>query len=113
MAFEILDDVEFKPKKREYKGGPQGPRPRSEEQKVWDEAFDKAWNSEKKTLAVQVTPDKADDAKKRVNSSARFFEKAVTEGEPRPGKDEGTVILSWLIRIPKKREKSRTETFAE
>lgn len=109
MAFEILDDIDFEAKPREYKGGAKGPRPRTEEQKPWDEAFDNAWKSENKVLAAQVTPDMAEDAKKHVLSSARFYGLAVTEGKAIPGKVEGTVILRWKIREPKKRVASRTD----
>lgn len=106
MSFEIVD-VEFEPKKREYKKGPRGPRPRSDEQQVWDEAFENAMNSTE-VFAVQVIPENAEDAIKRVNSSARYFDRAVTEGAPKPGKTEGTVILTWKIRVPKKRGSSET-----
>lgn len=108
MSFEILEDVEFEAKPREYKGNA-GPRPRSEEQLKWDAAFETAWNRDSKTLAVQILPDEAENARKRVNSSARYFEKAVTEGKSRPGHEKGTVILTWKLRVPKRREKSRTD----
>ena len=115
MSFEMLDIDEaaevFETKKRNYAGGPKGPRPRSEEQKPWDEAFDKAWKSEKKVLAVQVAPDKADEAAKHVASAARYFNLGVTEGVPKPGKVENTVILTWKIREvkPRKTAKSSAE----
>ena len=106
---EFVEDVEFAPKEREYPKGPRGPRERSDAQKEWDEAFEYAMNG-KGFLAVQVKPDDAEAAKKRVLSSARFFERAVTDGEPRPGREAGTVILSWKIRVPVKRPRKNTET---
>lgn len=112
----VTEEVEFEAKPRVYSGGNKGPRPRSEEQKKWDEQFKKSWESDRKTLAVQVPPDKADDARKRVNSSARFFKLTTTEGLPKPGKAENTVILTWLIREPKPRpnaRKPRTKKLAE
>lgn len=101
-------EAEFEPKKREYKGGPRGPRPRSEEQQQWDEQFERAMNGSG-VLAVQVSPDKGDEAVRRVSSAARYFERAVTEGAPKPGTVENTVILTWKIRIPKTRAR-KTET---
>jgi hypothetical protein len=112
MSFEIVDE-EFEPKKREYKTGPRGPLPRKEEQVPWDQAFERAMNSNN-VLAVQVAPELADDAAKRVASSARYYDRSVTEGVPKPGKAENTVILTWKIRIPKKRGPKKTsETSAE
>jgi hypothetical protein len=99
----VAVDEEFVPKIREYKKGPKGPRARTEEQQEWDKAFEHAMNG-KGYLAVQVTPDEAQEATKRVVSAARIFERAVSEGEPRPGTTAGTVILSWAIRVPKKRK---------
>jgi hypothetical protein len=99
--FEIVEE-EFVPKAREYKSGPRGPRARSEAQKQWDAAFEAAMNG-KGFLAVQVAPEDAEEANKRVLSSCRLYERAVTEGQARPGNVKGTVILSWAIRVPKKR----------
>jgi len=99
---EFIDDVEFEPKTREYAKGPRGPRPRTEAQMEWDEAFESAMHG-RGFLAVQVAPGDAEAAKKRVLSSARYFDRAITEGEPRPGNEAGTVILSWKIRVPVKK----------
>lgn len=114
MAFEFVSDVEFEAKHREYKGGPTGPKPRTEEQKPWDEHFKNAMNTTN-VVAVQVVPDAADTARKHINSAARYFERAVTEGVAKPGNVEGTVILTWKIRIPKVRgpRKTTTEATAE
>lgn len=101
MSFEIVEDAEFEKKDRAYSGGPKGPRARSEEQIPWDDAFEKAWNGNK-VFSIMIAPEAAEEAAKRVASSCRLFDLAVTEGKPRPGKAEGTVILSWLIRQPKK-----------
>lgn len=95
-------DQEFVPKVREYPKGPRGPRARSDEQKRWDAAFETAMNG-KGYFAVQIAPADAEDAQKRVMACARFFDKAVTEGEPQPGREKGTVVLAWMIRNPKKR----------
>lgn len=116
MSFEALDFEEaadvFETKPREYKGGPKGPRERKEEQVPWDEAFERAWNSESKVMAVQIKPEEADVAKKRVASAARYFGLGYTEGLPKPGRVEGTVILAWKLREVKPRAK-KTETPAE
>lgn len=95
-------DEKFVPKTRTTATGPRGPRERLASQVPWDEAFETAMNG-KGYLAVQILPDDAEDAKKRILSSARLFEMATTEGEPQPGRVKGTVILSWMIRVPKKR----------
>jgi len=95
-------DEEFVPKAREYKKGPRGARVRTATQAEWDSAFESAMNG-KGYLAVQVAPDDAMEATKRINSAARFYGMAVSEGEPRPGAVKGTVILSWKIRTPNKR----------
>lgn len=110
MSFEILDedtaaDV-FERKSREYAGGPKGPRPRTEEQKVWDEAVQKAHNGNG-VCAVVITPEMADDARKRVNSATRYLGLSSTEGVAKPGPREGTVILAWKIRVPKERPNAR------
>lgn len=97
-----VPEAEFVPKERVYAKGPRGPRKRSEEQQKWDDAFENAANG-KGYLHVRVSPTDADAARKRVAASARIFDKAVTEGEPRPGDVKGTVILSWKIRTPVKR----------
>lgn len=123
MSMEFLaDDVaetEFEVAQRVYKGGPTGPRPRSDEQKPWDEAVKKAHEGSG-ILAVQIVPELAEDAKKRVDSAVRFLDLATTAGVPKPGKAEGTVILTWKIRVPKKlgprkpkEESPTTETSAE
>lgn len=100
----------FIAKKREYTGGARGPRPRSDDQKPWDEAFMDAWDNGNGVLAVQITPDEAEEAQKRVLSAARLNNLAVTEGEAQPGGEKGTIILSWAIRVPRKREPKATET---
>lgn len=102
---EFLDDVEFAPKPRSYATGPRGPRKRSDTQKLWDAEFARRMteNGGKGFLYAQVTPDTADDAKKRVAAAARLYDRATTEGEPRPGKAKGTVLLSWKIRVADKR----------
>lgn len=105
---QFVADVEFQPKKREYKKGPQGPRPRTEEQKPWDAAFQAAMD-EDRPLAVQVAPDEADEARSRVGSAARYFGKATTEGQPQSGNVSGTVILTWKIREPQTRKKTSSE----
>jgi hypothetical protein len=107
MEFQEVEVDAFEQKPREYKGGPKGPKPRTEEQKPWDAAFDKAWKGNK-VLAVQVAPDQADDARKRVDSAARFFGLATTEGAAKPGNKEGTVILQWLVRERKVRGPQKT-----
>lgn len=99
---EFVAEGEFVPKKRVYSTGPRGPRNRAEEQLPWDDAFENAMNGDG-FLHVQVTPDEADNARKRVAACARLFERATTEGEPRPGRVKGTVVLSWKIRVPVKR----------
>lgn len=99
---EFVTDVEFTPKTREYATGPRGPRARSDEQKPWDSAFKVAMDGTG-YLHVQVTPDEAEDAKKRVASAARFYGMATTEGAARPGAAKGSVILSWQVRVPTKR----------
>lgn len=99
---QFVDDVDFKPKTREYPKGPRGPRERSEAQKPWDAAFQRAMEG-RGILHAQVKPNEADDARKAVKSAARYFERAVTEGEAQPGREKGTVILSWKIRVPEKR----------
>lgn len=114
MSMEFLpDDVaadEFEVAKRVYKGGPVGPRPRSEEQKPWDEAVQKAYDGTG-IFAVQIAPEGAEDAKKRVDSAVRFLGLSTTAGLPKPGRIEGTVILTWKIRLPKKRaSKKAVET---
>lgn len=93
---------EFVAKTRTYATGPRGPRARSEEQAAWDNAFREARDGSG-FLFAQVTPAQADDARKRVASAARLMGLATTEGEARPGKVEGTVILAWEIRTPTKR----------
>ena len=107
MSFEMLDLDEaeevFETKPREYKGGAKGPRPRKPDQIPWDEAFEKAWNSEKKILAVQIAPEEAENARKRIASCERYFDLGTTEGVAKPGKVEGTVILTWKIRQVTKR----------
>lgn len=110
MTVNMLDpddagDV-FEKKPREYKGGPKGPRERKEDQIPWDLAFQSAWHSSSKVLAVQVTPDDAENARKHVAASARFFGLGYTEGLPKPGHEEGYVILAWKIREVKKRAKN-------
>lgn len=105
---ELAGDKFEKPK-REYRGGPVGPRPRSEEQMAWDDAFIRAYNSDTQVLAVQVAPDAAKDAAKRVDSAARFHGLATTAGVPKPGRQEGTVILTWKVRVPKKRTPATSE----
>jgi hypothetical protein len=112
MAFEIIEDVDFEQKPREYKGGPKGPKPRTEEQKPYDAAFKAAMDG-RGVLAMQVEPDNADYARKRVISAARYFERAVTEGLPKPGKVEGTVILTWKIRVPTRRGPRKPKDSAE
>jgi hypothetical protein len=99
----------FVAKKREYTGGSRGPRPRSDEQKPWDEAFIAAWENNG-IFAVQITPDEAEEAQRRVLSAARLNNLAVTEGEAQPGGEKGTIILSWAIRVPRKREPKATDT---
>lgn len=90
---------EFKPKARTYAKGPRGPRARKPEQVPWDEAF-KAAHDADRPLFAQVTPDEAEAARKAVNSAARLYGLATTEGEPQAGAEKGTVVLSWLIRVP-------------
>ena len=111
---EFLEDVEFAPKPAPKRVGIKGKRPRSEDQIPWDTALKTAFDNDR-PMAVQVTPDMADEARKRVDSAARFHDLAVTEGEARPGKVEGTVILAWIVRVPKKRgpRKPKTEDSAE
>lgn len=105
----VADEIEeFQPKERTYSSGPRGPRERTDAQKQWDEAFTDAYEG-KGFIAVQVKPEDAEAAKKRVLSSARLYNLAVTEGEPRPGRAAGTVVLSWKIRQPVKRA-PKTET---
>lgn len=99
---EFVNDVEFVEKTREYKKGPRGPRARSEAQKPWDAAFQAAMDGSG-YLHAQVKPEEAADARKRVVSAARLYERATTEGEARTGKTAGTVILSWKIRVPVKK----------
>lgn len=115
MAFEMLDveeaDEVFEQKPRVYKGGPVGPRERKDDQKPWDENVAKAFRAGK-PFAVQVTPEQADQARKYVNSACRYQGLAATEGLPKPGKVEGTVILAWKLRVPKKRS-SKSETVAQ
>lgn len=98
----FVDDVEFKVKTRTYATGPREPRPRSEKQKPWDAAFERAMNG-RGVLHAQVAPDEAEAARKAVKSAARLHSRAVTEGEAQPGREQGTVILSWKIRVPEKR----------
>ncbi len=101
MPIEIVEDAEFAPKPRVPSGKPRAPRKRSEEQKEWDEAF---MNSLPRGIfSVQVTPEEAEDARKRAVSAARLNGRALTEGAARPGRQEGTVVLTWKIRVPKKR----------
>jgi hypothetical protein len=107
---EFLADAEFTPKERTYATGPRGPRERSEDQKPYDEAFGHAVDHG--FLHVQIAPEEADTVRKAVNRAARYHEKAVTEGQARPGKKKGTVVLSWQIRTPvprKSRDASETE----
>lgn len=108
MSMEFLAEEEaaqtFEAPKREYKGGPTGPRPRSVEQSQWDEAMKRAHDGNG-VMAVQVKPDAAGDAKKRIDSACRFLGLSATAGVPKPGKVEGTVILTWKIRVPKPRKK--------
>lgn len=101
------DDAEFVPKTRAYATGPRGPRTRKPEQLPWDDAF-KAAMVGKGVLYAQVTPDEVDDARKHVAAAARLHERAATEGEPRPGKAKGTVLLAWKIRVPVARAKKST-----
>lgn len=107
MSMEFLsEDVaaeQFETKKREYKGGPAGPRPRTETQMEWDKAVKRAYESASQVFAVQVAPDAADDARKRVDAAVRFLNLGTTAGVPKPGKVEGTVILTWKIRDVVKR----------
>jgi hypothetical protein len=105
---EFVNDIEFTAKPREYKKGPRGPRARSAEQKQYDQAFENAHNTSG-VLAVQVKPEDAEEARKKVNSAARLLNLATTEGEARPGKVKGLVILSWKTRVPDKR-KPKTST---
>lgn len=112
VSFEILDDVEFEQKPREYAGGPKGPRPRTEEQKPYDEAFKRAMDG-RGVLAMQIAPEDADYVGKRVISAARFYKRSVTEGQPKPGKAEGTVILTWKIRVPVRRGPNKASTEQE
>lgn len=109
---EFVSDAEFAPKVREYATGPRGPRPRSDEQKAWDDAF-KASMDANKPLFAQVSPEEADDARKRVLSAARLYGMAVTEGQARPGSKSGTVILGWIIRVPAKRGPRKTAKTSE
>lgn len=104
----VSDEQEFQPKTRTYAKGPRGPRERSPEQKPWDAAFADAVKGSG-YLYAQVKPEEVEDARKRVNSAARINERAVTEGEPRPGREAGTVLLSWKIRIPTPRAKKASE----
>lgn len=106
---DFVSDAEFTPKVREYATGPRGPRPRSDTQKPWDEAFKKSMDA-KKPLFAQVAPEEADDARKRVLASARLYGMAVTEGQARPGNKPGTVILGWIIRVPDKRGPRKPKT---
>ena len=113
MSFELIEDdnVEFETKKRDYTNRVTGPRPRSEEQKPWDAAFEKARDGDG-ILRVQILPDDAEDARKRVKSAARYNNLGVTEGLPKQGKKEGTVILMWKIR-PIKARKSQSQSSEE
>lgn len=110
MSFEFLaeDDAvdSFEKKERSYAGGPKGPRARTEEQKMWDEGVQKAYDGTG-IFAVQIAPDMADDARKFVNSATRHLGLTSTEGVPKPGSAEGTVILAWQIRYPKPRPNAR------
>lgn len=99
----FVSDGEFKPKTREYAKGPRGPRARKPEQVPWDKAFKSAHDAGK-PLFAQVTPEEAEAARKAVASAARLYGLATTEGEPQAGAEKGTVVLSWLIRVPSKRE---------
>lgn len=111
MSFEIIasdDAVElFEQKEREYAGGPRGPRPRSEDQQVWDDAVSTAFRDNDGIMAVQVMPDFADQARKFVNSATRYHGLTSTEGVAKPGKAANTVILAWKIRFPKARPNAR------
>jgi len=107
---DFVADEEFVPKERTYAKGPRGPRKRTEGQKPWDEAFGHALNSSG-YLHAQVGPDEVEDARKRVTGAARYHGKGVTEGQARPGKVKGTVLLSWKIRdVAKRKPKSGDET---
>jgi hypothetical protein len=100
---EFVAEEDFVPKPRAYSKGPRGPRQRTEEQMEWDEAFSHALNGTG-YLHVQVGPEEVQDARKRVASAARYTGKGITEGEARPGRVKGTVLLSWQIRDVKKRK---------
>lgn len=103
---DFVVDEEFVPKDRAYATGPRGPRKRSEDQAPWDEAFGYALDSTG-FLHAQVGPEEVDDARKRVAAAARYYEKGITEGQARPGKIKGTVLLSWKIRdVLKRKSKS-------
>lgn len=112
---DFVDDAEFVAKPRTYPKGPRGPRKRSEEQQTWDAEFARRMveNGGKGFLYAQVTPAQADDAKKRVAAAARLHERATTEGDPRPGKAKGTVLLSWKIRVADKRASKKTDAASE
>jgi hypothetical protein len=105
---EFVAEEEFVPKTREYAKGPRGPRARSDAQKPYDRAFTAAIEGNG-YLHVQVAPGEVEDARKRVNAAARYNDRAVTEGEPRPGREKGTVLLSWKIRVPVARPKKASE----
>lgn len=98
--FITVDEFVAKPKKPRV--GNKGKRPRSDAQKPWDEALRAAFE-DGRPMAVQVAPEAAEEARKAVASAARFHELSAVEGEPIPGKAEGTVILMWKVYIPKKR----------
>lgn len=100
----LTNEDEFQPKVRQYAKGPRGPRTRTPDQLPWDNAFLNAMNG-KGYLFAQVKPDEAEAARKHVNAAARLNDRAVTEGEPRPGGEPGTVVLSWKIRVPVARPK--------
>lgn len=108
---EFVEDEEFVEKERPHATGPRGPRKRSEEQSEWDEAFGNAFASTG-FLHAQLQPNEVADARKYVASAARLYERATTEGQARPGKVKGTVLLSWKIRTPVKR-KAKSETSSE
>jgi len=106
----FVTDEEFVPNERAYATGPRGPRRRTEDQEPWDEAFGHA-NDSTGYLHAQVAPDEVEDARKRVASAARYHGKGITEGQARPGKTKGTVLLSWKIRdVVKRKPKSGDET---
>jgi len=107
---EFVTDEEFVPNERAYANGPRGPRKRTEDQEPWDEAFGHAQDSTG-YLHAQVGPDEVDDARKRVAAAARYHGKGITEGQAKPGKVKGKVILSWKIRdVVKRKAKSENET---